>query len=189
MAKNQDDYRPVQKHYRILETLGTGGFGKVKRAVHILTGQTVAVKIMDKKSLGKDLPRAYTEIRTMKELHHQFIIRLYQVIETDSKLFLIIEYCPGGELFDYIVDRGKLSEVEGRKYFRQLVSALGYLHSKGFCHRDLKPENVLLTEGGRHLKLIDFGLCAVTRNADSSLKFLTSACGSPAYKRFKKYNF
>ena len=72
---------------------------------------------------------------------------------------MVLEYCPGGELFDYIVDRERLSEDESRSFFRQIVAAVAYIHQSGYAHRDLKPENILIDED-QNLKLIDFGLCA-----------------------------
>uniref|UniRef100_A0A4W3HNL4 Maternal embryonic leucine zipper kinase n=1 Tax=Callorhinchus milii TaxID=7868 RepID=A0A4W3HNL4_CALMI len=155
-----------------------GGFAKVKLAHHILTREKVAVKIMDKESLGADLPRVQTEIEAMKNLSHQHVCRLYHVIETSQKIFMILEYCPGGELFDYIIAKDRLSEEETRTFFRQIVSAVAYVHSQGYAHRDLKPENLLIDED-HNLKLIDFGLCAKPKGG---LDYqLMTCCGSPAY--------
>lgn len=170
-------YPALKGMYSVRETIGTGGFAKVKRAVHLLTGEKCAVKIMDKKSLGDDLPRIYLEIEAMKNLSHQHICKIFQVIETQDQIFMVLEHCPNGELFDYIVARDKLTENEARQFFRQIVSALGFMHRQGFVHRDLKPENLLLDKNHK-LKLIDFGLCAKTSNKDLKLK---TCCGSPAY--------
>ncbi|XP_078316535.1 maternal embryonic leucine zipper kinase-like isoform X4 [Crassostrea virginica] len=164
--------------YHLRETIGSGGFAKVKLAYHALTGEKVAIKIMDKRSLGEDLPRVKTEIEAMKDLCHQHICKLYQVIETETKFFMILEYCPEGELFDYIVSKDKLSEEEARIFFRQIVAAVAYIHSQGYAHRDLKPENLLLDED-QNLKLIDFGLCAKPKGGIDSQLF--TCCGSPAY--------
>ena len=131
---------------------------------------------MDKRQLGEDLPRIRLEIAAMKVLCHQNICKLLQVLETDTKIYMVrsqcgpplspdrrllqvLEYCPGGELFDYIVDRDRLCEVESRKFFRQIVAGVAYIHEAGYAHRDLKPENILIDED-HQLKLIDFGLCA-----------------------------
>ncbi|XP_067838342.1 maternal embryonic leucine zipper kinase [Heptranchias perlo] len=172
------DYEELLKHYELQETIGAGGFAKVKLACHILTREKVAVKIMDKESLGTDLPRVQTEIEAMKNLSHQHICRLYHVIETAQKIFIILEYCPGGELFDYIIAKDRLSDEEARIFFRQIVSAVAYVHSQGYAHRDLKPENLLIDED-HNLKLIDFGLCAKPKGG---LDYqLTTCCGSPAY--------
>ncbi|XP_059869372.1 maternal embryonic leucine zipper kinase isoform X5 [Delphinus delphis] len=131
------------------------------------------------KLLGQsDLPRVKTEIDALKNLRHQHICQLYHVIETANKIFMVLEYCPGGELFDYIISQDRLSEEETRVVFRQIVSAVAYVHSQGFAHRDLKPENLLFDEDHK-LKLIDFGLCAKPKgNKDYHLQ---TCCGSLAY--------
>ncbi|XP_074056531.1 maternal embryonic leucine zipper kinase isoform X2 [Macrotis lagotis] len=172
------DYDELLKYYELYETIGTGGFAKVKLARHILTGEKVAIKIMDKNSLGNDLPRVKTEIDAMKNLSHQHICRLYHVLETENKIFMVMEYCPGGELFDYIIAKDRLSEEETRIFFRQIVSAVAYVHSQGYAHRDLKPENLLIDESHK-LKLIDFGLCAKPKSSKDC--HLQTCCGSPAY--------
>ncbi|XP_048360679.1 maternal embryonic leucine zipper kinase isoform X2 [Sphaerodactylus townsendi] len=173
-----DDYEELLKYYEIRETVGTGGFAKVKLACHRLTGEQVAVKIMDKLALGDDLPRIKMEIEAMKSLSHQHICRLYQVIETPEKIFMVMEYCPGGELFDYIIAKDRLTEEEACVFFRQIVSAIAYVHNHGYAHRDLKPENLLI-DAEHNLKLIDFGLCAKPKGG---LDYhLNTCCGSPAY--------
>ncbi|XP_051633585.1 maternal embryonic leucine zipper kinase isoform X4 [Manacus candei] len=172
------DYAEVLKYYELHGTVGTGGFAKVKLARHRLTGEKVAIKIMDKLALQDDLPRVKLEIDAMKDLSHQHICRLYHVIETPQKIFMVLEYCPGGELFDYIISKDRLSEEEARVFFRQVVSAIAYVHSQGYAHRDLKPENLLIDEE-HNLKLIDFGLCAKPKGG---LDYhLNTCCGSPAY--------
>ncbi|XP_065519147.1 maternal embryonic leucine zipper kinase [Lathamus discolor] len=173
-----DDREEILKYYELHETIGTGGFAKVKLGRHLLTGEKVAIKIMDKLALGDDLPRVKTEIDAMKNLSHQHICQLYHVIETSKKIFMVLEYCPGGELFDYIISKDHLSEEEARVFFRQIVSAIAYVHSQGYAHRDLKPENLLIDEE-HNLKLIDFGLCAKPKGG---LDYhLNTCCGSPAY--------
>ncbi|MEE6511092.1 hypothetical protein FKM82_017410 [Ascaphus truei] len=173
-----DDYEELFKYYDLRETIGTGGFAKVKLARHLLTGEKVAIKIMDKDSLGDDLPRVKTEIDAMKNFSHQNVCRLYHVIETSKKIFMILEYCPGGELFDYIIAKDRLTEGEARTFLRQIVSAVAYIHSQGYAHRDLKPENLLI-DGDHNLKLIDFGLCAKPKGGMDY--HLMTCCGSPAY--------
>uniref|UniRef100_A0A8C6UUL8 non-specific serine/threonine protein kinase n=1 Tax=Neogobius melanostomus TaxID=47308 RepID=A0A8C6UUL8_9GOBI len=168
----------LHKYYEVYETIGSGGFAKVKLGRHILTGEKVAIKIMNKKDLGDDLPRVKLEIEAMKNLCHQHVCRLYQVIETSTQILMVIEYCPGGELFDYIITKDRLSEEETRVFFRQIVSAIAYVHSQGYAHRDLKPENLLIDED-HNLKLIDFGLCARPKGGLSYE--LMTCCGSPAY--------
>ncbi|XP_054440950.1 maternal embryonic leucine zipper kinase isoform X1 [Pteronotus mesoamericanus] len=172
------DYDELLKYYELYETIGTGGFAKVKLARHILTGEMVAIKIMDKNALGSDLPRIKTEIDALKNLRHQHICQLYHVLETANKIFIVLEYCPGGELFDYIISQDRLSEEETRVVFRQIVSAVAYVHSQGYAHRDLKPENLLFDEYHK-VKLIDFGLCGKPKgNKDYHLQ---TCCGSLAY--------
>ncbi|XP_066472268.1 maternal embryonic leucine zipper kinase [Tiliqua scincoides] len=173
-----DDYEELLKYYELHETVGTGGFAKVKLACHLLTGEQVAIKIMDKLALGDDLPRVKIEIEAMKSLSHQHVCRLYHVIETPKKIFMVLEYCPGGELFDYIIAKDRLAEEEARVFFHQIVSAIAYVHSQGYAHRDLKPENLLI-DAEHNLKLIDFGLCAKPKGG---LDYhLNTCCGSPAY--------
>ncbi|RCN50424.1 kinase domain protein [Ancylostoma caninum] len=175
-------YPALEGLYSIHDELGSGGFGKVKLATHLLTGLKVAIKIIDKKAIGDDLPRVTTELDALRTLSHQNICRLYQFIDTEDKFFIIMElpcfqYCSGGEMFDYIVKKERLEESEARHFFRQLVQAMAYVHSMGYAHRDLKPENLLLTED-LHLKVIDFGLCA---KPTSLTRPLDTCCGSPAY--------
>ncbi|XP_065911575.1 maternal embryonic leucine zipper kinase-like isoform X2 [Dysidea avara] len=170
-------YSAIEDRYEFEETLGVGGFAKVKAAIHKLTGVKVAIKIMDKVQLGDDLPRAAREISILKRLHHQHICQLYEVVETTQMYYLVLEYCSGGELFDYIEAKQRLKEIEARSFFRQIVSAIRYVHSQGFCHRDLKPENLLLDEHS-NIKLIDFGLAAEPQTIEAPLGTL---CGSPTY--------
>jgi len=175
---SQNAHPCLEGLYELHDTVGTGGFAKVKLATHLLTGLKVAIKIMDKRQLGEDLPRIRLEIAAMKVLCHQNICKLLQVLETDTKIYMVLEYCPGGELFDYIVDRDRLCEAESRKFFRQISAAVAYIHEAGYAHRDLKPENILIDEE-HQLKLIDFGLCAKPRGGMETV--LETCCGSPAY--------
>ncbi|XP_068607246.1 maternal embryonic leucine zipper kinase [Brachionichthys hirsutus] len=181
MPVEKTEYRGAEelyKYYEVYETIGSGGFAKVKLGRHILTGENVAIKIMNKKDLGDDLPRVKVEIEAMKNLSHQHVCRLYHVIETATQIFMVLEYCVGGELFDYIITKDRLSEEETRVFFRQIVSAMAYVHSQGYAHRDLKPENLLIDED-HNMKLIDFGLCAKPKGG---LTYeLMTCCGSPAY--------
>ena len=149
----------------------------MKLGEHRLTGEPVAIKIMDKAGLGHDLPRARLEIETLKKLRHQNICQLYQVIETEEKIFMVLEHAPGGEVFDYIVARDRLKEPEARQFFRQILAAVAYVHDAGYAHRDLKPENLLLDENNQ-IKLIDFGLVAHPSDIGDPLH---TCCGSPAY--------
>ncbi|CAL1676992.1 unnamed protein product [Lasius platythorax] len=171
-------YAALKGLYDLEKTIGSGGFAKVKLATHVATGEKVAIKIMEKTTLGEDLPRVKLEVEALKTLLHQHICRLYQVIETESHYFMVLEYCSGGELFDHIVERNKLPEVDSRRFFCQIVSAVAYMHNLGYAHRDLKPENVLLDKE-ENLKLIDFGLCAKPKMGMQA--HLYTSCGSPTY--------
>lgn len=150
----------------------------MKLAVHSLTGERVAIKIMNKQALGPDLPRVKTEIEAMKAFNHKHVCKLYQVIENEERVFLVLEYCPEGELFDYVVAKDKLTEKEAQYFFHQIVSAVAYIHFKGYAHRDLKPENILLDEN-HNVKIIDFGLCAKPKGGMDH--HLYTPCGSAAY--------
>jgi 5'-AMP-activated protein kinase, catalytic alpha subunit len=135
-------------HYALLETLGTGSFGKVKKARHQLTNHTVAIKILNRNKI-KSLDvvgKIRREIQNLKLFRHPHIIKLYQVINTPSDIFMVMEFVSGGELFDHIVKNGKLNENEARKFFQQIISGVAYCHRHMIVHRDLKPENLLLDE-------------------------------------------
>ncbi|VDN98094.1 unnamed protein product [Rodentolepis nana] len=168
--------RALQGLYFLCEPIADGTFGRLYLAIHILTRQQVAIKVIDKRKLTGELHRVRCEIEALKRLSHPNIYSLYHVIETDGAFYLVLEYVPGGELFDYILHNGNLEESHARILFRQLVSAICYSHSKGIAHRDLKPENILLKDD-YSIRVIDFGLCA--KNADS--KYLNTFCGSLAY--------
>ncbi|NXR06574.1 MELK kinase, partial [Semnornis frantzii] len=158
----------------------SGGFAKVKLARHHLTGEKVAIKIMDKLALGDDLPRVKVEIDAMKNLNHQHICQLYHVVETNRKIFMVLEYCPGGELFDYIISRDRLPEQETRGFFRQIVSAVAYIHSQGYAHRDLKPVSLNTTTLPWQCFTVILFLSLFP--CQGGLDYhLNTCCGSPAY--------
>lgn len=163
--------------YKLLKTIGKGNFAKVKLAKHIPTGVEVAIKIIDKTALNQSsLQKLFREVRIMKQLDHPNIVKLYQVIENETTLYLVMEYASGGELFDYLVAHGRMKEKEARAKFRQIVSAVQYLHSKNVIHRDLKAENLLL-DADMNIKIADFGFS----NTFSAGNKLDTFCGSPPY--------
>ena len=125
---------------------------------------------------NSDIERITREIRILKFTRHPHIIQLYNIIETTQLLYLITEYAKGGELFDYIVSRQRLSEIEACRFFQQIVSGVEYMHKLGIVHRDLKPENLLLDENA-WIKIIDFGLSNTYKEGEC----LKTACGSPCY--------
>ncbi|KAH7695178.1 CAMK/CAMKL/MARK protein kinase, partial [Aphelenchoides avenae] len=163
--------------YKLLKTIGKGNFAKVKLAKHIPTGVDVAIKIIDKTALNQSsLQKLFREVRIMKQLDHPNIVKLYQVMETEQTLYLVMEYASGGEVFDYLVAHGRMKEKEARAKFRQIVSAVQYLHSKNIIHRDLKAENLLL-DADMNIKIADFGFS----NQFSIGNKLDTFCGSPPY--------
>ncbi|RKP17082.1 Pkinase-domain-containing protein, partial [Rozella allomycis CSF55] len=163
--------------YVLGETLGSGSFGKVKLAHHSLTGQKVALKIINKKKLASPdmIERVKREIHYLTMLQHPHIIKLYEVFSTPTDIFMVIEYA-GGELFEYIVARGRLSEPEALRFFQQIICAVEYCHRRKIVHRDLKPENLLLDDFN-NVKIADFGLSNIMTDGD----FLKTSCGSPNY--------
>mmetsp|Transcript_45771 Transcript_45771/g.114526 ORF Transcript_45771/g.114526 Transcript_45771/m.114526 type:complete len:388 (+) Transcript_45771:331-1494(+) len=165
-------------NYRLGKTLGIGSFGKVKVAEHILTGHKVAIKILNKKKIKamEMEEKVRREIKILRLFMHPHIVRLYEVIESHSDMYVITEYVKSGELFDYIVEKGRLMEDEARHFFQQIVSGVEYCHRNMVVHRDLKPENILL-DSKMHVKIADFGLSNVMRDG----RFLKTSCGSPNY--------
>lgn len=165
-------------NYVLGTTLGVGTFGKVKLAVHQLTGHKVAVKILNRQRI-KNLDvvgKIRREIQNLKLFRHPHIIKLYQVISTPSDIFMVMEYVSGGELFDYILKHGKLQEKEARRFFQQIISGVDYCHRHMVVHRDLKPENLLL-DSQANVKIADFGLSNMMTDGE----FLRTSCGSPNY--------
>ncbi|CEP02939.1 hypothetical protein PBRA_002906 [Plasmodiophora brassicae] len=164
--------------YRLGKTLGVGSFSKVKMAVHEPTNKKVAIKILNRKKLNTmDMgQKVRREINILRLFMHAHIIRLYEVIDTPTDIFVVMEYVSGGELFDYIVSRGRLGEAEARRFFQQIISGVEYCHSHMVVHRDLKPENLLLDETN-NVKIADFGLSNMMRDGF----FLKTSCGSPNY--------
>ncbi|XP_023391010.1 MAP/microtubule affinity-regulating kinase 4 [Pteropus vampyrus] len=169
--------QPHVGNYRLLRTIGKGNFAKVKLARHILTGREVAIKIIDKTQLNpSSLQKLFREVRIMKGLNHPNIVKLFEVIETEKTLYLVMEYASAGEVFDYLVSHGRMKEKEARAKFRQIVSAVHYCHQKNIVHRDLKAENLLL-DAEANIKIADFGFS----NEFTLGSKLDTFCGSPPY--------
>lgn len=164
-------------NYILMETLGVGSFGKVKLAVHSTTGHRVAMKIINRRRIAtmNMVERIKREIQYLKLLRHPHIIKLYEVITTPTDIIMVMEYAPY-ELFNFIVEKGKVTEDETRRFFQQIISAVEYCHRHKIVHRDLKPENVLLDEN-YNVKIADFGLSNIMTDGD----FLKTSCGSPNY--------
>lgn len=175
--------------WKLGRTLGRGSTGRVRLAKNVRTGKLAAVKIVPKLNFKKlenpkyknhdatRLPYGIErEIIIMKLISHPNIMGLYDVWENKNDLYLILEYIEGGELFDYLIKRGRLLEVEAINYFRQIIHGIGYLHQFNICHRDLKPENLLL-DFDKKIKIADFGMAAL----EVDERLLETSCGSPHY--------
>ncbi|XP_050288844.1 CBL-interacting serine/threonine-protein kinase 10 [Quercus robur] len=168
------------KRYELGRLLGQGTFAKVYYARSIGTNQSVAIKVIDKEKIMKValIDQIKREISIMRLVRHPNIIHLYEVMATKTKIYFVVEYAKGGELFNK-VSKGKLKEDVARRYFQQLINAVDFCHSRGVYHRDIKPENLLLDEND-NLKVSDFGLSALTESKRQD-GLLHTTCGTPAY--------
>eukprot|EP00252_Welwitschia_mirabilis_P017472 TRINITY_DN3870_c0_g1_i1.p1 TRINITY_DN3870_c0_g1~~TRINITY_DN3870_c0_g1_i1.p1 ORF type:complete len:449 (+),score=73.68 TRINITY_DN3870_c0_g1_i1:439-1785(+) len=172
--------RILMGRYEMGRLLGKGAFAKVFQAKNSRTGESVAIKVMDKEQIlrvGMN-DQVKREIAIMKVVRHPNIVKLHEVMASKSRIYFVMEFVKGGELFNKIA-AGKLKEDIARRFFQQLVSAVDFCHSKGVYHRDLKPENLLLDEDG-NLKVTDFGLSAVSEQLKQD-GLLHTTCGTPAY--------
>jgi len=165
--------------YILEHDLGEGTFGKVKRARNIQTDEKVAIKILDKTKIiedSDDIKRLEREICILKKIRHKNIIQLYEIMESRKNLYLVMEYAEGKELFDYIVSKKRLPEMEACKLYQEIIDGIEYLHIQNIVHRDLKPENLLL-DHKKSIKISDFGLSTIYSND----KLLKTPCGTPSY--------
>lgn len=164
-------------NYKLIRTIGKGNFAKVKLAKHMTTGRQVAIKVIDRMQLSPSgIQKLFREVRIMKALDHPNIVKLFEVIETERYLYLVMEYASGGEIFDYLASNGRMKEKDARTKFRQMISAVHYCHQKFIIHRDLKAENLLLDQD-MNIKIADFGFS----NEYSFENKLDTFCGSPPY--------
>ncbi|XP_063326003.1 serine/threonine-protein kinase BRSK2-like isoform X11 [Pelmatolapia mariae] len=174
---NSGHYANYVGPYRLEKTLGKGQTGLVKLGVHCVTNQKVAIKIVNREKLSESvLMKVEREIAILKLIEHPHVLKLHDVYENKKYLYLVLEHVSGGELFDYLVKKGRLTPKEARKFFRQIISALDFCHSHSICHRDLKPENLLLDEKN-NIRIADFGMASL-QVGDSLLE---TSCGSPHY--------
>ena len=179
-------------NYLIKKTLGQGTFGKVKLGIYLPSGEKVAIKILEKDKIVEkdDKTRVKREFDMLAKLNNPNVILVAEIFESQNNYYSVMEYCEGGELFNYIVKYRRLDNDEAAFFYYQLINGLEYIHSLGIVHRDLKPENLLLTK--EHLlKIIDFGLSNYFREGQKEL--LSTPCGSPCYASpemvsGKKYN-
>ena len=166
--------------YLIKFTLGQGTFGKVKLGIYLPKKEKVAIKILEKSRMIEkdDEIRVKREFNMLAQFNHPNVILVAEIFESESSFFSVMEFCDGGELFNYIVKKNHLSEEESAFFFFQLINGLEYIHSLGIVHRDLKPENLLLTKD-HILKIIDFGLSNYFK--ENQVPLLSTPCGSPCY--------
>ena len=175
MSKNEYS---IIDNYTLENDIGEGNFGKVKLCIFKKTGEKFAIKILNKKrieTMMKD--KIFKENKIITKFNHLNIISVFEIIEDLSNIYIIMEYCQNGELFDYIISHQKLTEEECSIFFYQLIKGVEHIHSLNFAHRDLKPENILLTEQNI-LKIIDFGL---SHEFHEESDLLNTKCGSPSY--------
>ena len=165
-------------NYEILSILGKGTFGIVKLAQDKTTKEKVAIKVLEKEKINdeEDKLRVKTEIEILSRMAHINVINAKKILKDSENIYIIMEYCEKGELFDHIIEEISLSNDEAAYYFYQLINGLEYIHHKGIVHRDLKLENLLLSKNNI-LKIIDFGLS----NYYDKNKLLSTPCGSPCY--------
>ncbi|QCE12004.1 serine/threonine kinase [Vigna unguiculata] len=180
MQKMEQKGGVLLQKYELGRLLGQGTFAKVYHGRNLITGMSVAIKVIDKEKILKVglVDQIKREVSVMRLIRHRHVVELYEVMATKTKIFFVMEHAKGGELFNKLL-KGRLKVEAARKYFQQLISAVDYCHSRGVCHRDLKPENLLLDEND-NLMVSDFGLSALT---DSKRQdgLLHTTCGTPAY--------
>ncbi|KAF9365044.1 NUAK SNF1-like kinase 2 [Mortierella sp. NVP85] len=181
VSSSKDSYRRKYgeiQGYTYTGTIGQGNFGKVLLAEDNITGEKVAVKILEKAQFKSEQQRLHAtrEARLMATLRHPYIVDVKTVMEDDNRILIVMENLTGGELFDYISNKGALDEREARRIFHQIVLAIHYCHENNVVHRDLKPENILL-DSERNVRVADFGF----GNNWYKDRHLTTYCGSPFY--------
>ena len=180
--------------YILNEQIIDGSLSKIYQATHLPTGEKVAIKVLNKAQLNSNqnnYNKAQKEILILKKMFHKNIIKLYEILETFERIYLVMEFCEGGDLYNYILTRGHLTERQSCRFFHDIIEALAYLHSQNIAHRDIKPENFLLDTTGKtiSIKLIDFGISSNYNDQE----LLHTSCGTSAFAapeiyKGKEYN-
>ncbi|KAK7294832.1 hypothetical protein RJT34_17729 [Clitoria ternatea] len=183
-STTQDEVQPgvvLFGKYELKRLLGVGAFAKVYHATHVDTRESVAVKAVSKSKIlnGGFAANVEREISIMRRLHHPNIVNLFEVLATKTKIYFVMEFAAGGELFHEVAGKGRLTEDASRRYFQQIISAVKHCHSRGVFHRDLKLDNLLIDEDG-NVKVSDFGLSAVKGQIRPD-GLLHTVCGTPTY--------
>ena len=166
------------KQYTLTNALGHGAYSTVCKAFNKQNRRNFAIKIFPKTNLREpgEAEHFQREINSMACLRHDNLVALYDFFWDDNNFYMVLDYCPGGELFNYIVEHDKMDEPVAALVFKQIASAVSFCHQRGVAHRDLKPENVLI-DRFPHVKVSDFGLCGFIDNS----QLMKTFCGSPAY--------
>ena len=190
--EKQPSYEYKIGNYLIQQTLGEGTFGKVKLGIYLPNDEKVAIKVLEKDRMTDkdDQIRVKREFDMLSKFNHPNVILVTEIFESTDSYYSVMEFCEGGELFNYIVKKRRLTEKETAFFYFQIINGLEYIHSLGIVHRDLKPENLLLTKD-HLLKIIDFGLSNYF--VENQTELLSTPCGSPCYASpemvaGKKYN-
>eukprot|EP00871_Galdieria_phlegrea_P002514 jgi/Galph1/3263/GphlegSOOS_G1922.1 len=177
-------FRVVEDFYSIGDVLGVGAFGTVRVAYDKESGEKVALKVIKKDNFkDKDLDHLQREVEILKTMQHPNIVQTYDIFETKTRIYIVLEYMEGGELFNAIANAGHFSESDARDIIREILHGVGYLHRRGIVHRDLKPENILLksTQWPLQIKIADFGLANFTVGEDGCPRALTTTIGTLGY--------
>ncbi|CAO3631962.1 unnamed protein product [Cunninghamella blakesleeana] len=176
IQKNDD----IIGNYKLLKTIGRGVSGKVKLGVHIQTGEEVAIKIISRQQINKSplISKAIErELGILQLIYHPHLVELKQVLQDSNNVYFITEYMGGGELYQYVLDHGRMNEYDAKIFFTQIISGLAWCHNNAICHRDLKLENILLDKTKQVIKIVDFGMATIQPSAN----LLRTSCGSPHY--------
>jgi len=166
------------KHYQVLQTIGQGGFSVIYLAYDPSCGRFRAIKSLSKDKLNseKAIQHFQQEIDTMTIIHHKSLVNVYDVFDDPENYYIVMDYCEGGDLFDYVITHGRISESEAAVVFRQIVEGVATCHSFSVAHRDIKLENILI-DTFPHIRIADFGLCGYIQED----RLMSTFCGSLTY--------